>query len=187
MESTAEWRTTCWSRRRVRSKPTRCAFVGFSPQHLVVGRIGGRFETVRGTVTVAEDRSASTVEASIGPASITTLNSVRDQDLRSEHLPDMERYLTAGYRSTATREPAGGAWLVTGDLTLHGVTGPWSCPCVSAAAADADGGVRIAFHANGFITRRDFGLTHELVKEAGGLLVGRDITVDIDAEAIRRL
>jgi len=64
------------------------------------------------------------VEASIGPASITTLNSVRDQDLRSEHLPDMERYLTAGYRSTATREPAGGAWLVAGDLTLHGVTGP---------------------------------------------------------------
>lgn len=54
-------------------------------------------------------------------------------------------------------------------------------------APDADGGVRIAFHANGMITRHDFGLTHELVKEAGGLLVGRDITVEIDAEAIRRL
>lgn len=87
-------------------------FVSFSAQHLVVGRVRGRFETVRGTVTVAEDPSASTVQASIDPASITTLNSVRDEDLRSEHYLDVERYPTAGYRSTATRELARGAWLV---------------------------------------------------------------------------
>ena len=44
---------------------------------------------------------------------------------------------------------------------------------------------RVAFHAHSSITRHDFGLTYELLKEAGGLLVGRDVAIDIDAEAIR--
>ncbi len=55
------------------------------------------------------------------------------------------------------------------------------------AVTDPFGNLRVAFHAGGFITRRDFGLSYELVKEAGGLLVGRDIAIDIDAEAIRPL
>ena len=53
------------------------------------------------------------------------------------------------------------------------------------AVTDAYGNVRVAFHAHGSITRHDFGLTYELLKEAGGLLVGRDVAIDIDAEAIR--
>ena len=48
------------------------------------------------------------------------------------------------------------------------------------------GNARVAFHAHGCITRRNFGLTYEL-KEAGGLVVGRDVAIDIDAEAIRPL
>ena len=161
-------------------------FVGFSVQHLVVGRVRGRFEAVRGTVTVAEDPSASTVEASIETALITTLNSTRDDDLRSEHYLDVERYPTMTYRSTTTRELPAGAWLVTGDLTLHGVTHPVEFTVrFGGAVTDAYGNARVAFHAHSSITRHDFGLTYELLKEAGGLLVGRDVAIDIDAEAIR--
>ena len=75
-------------------------FVSFTVQHLIVGRVRGRFETVRGTVTVAEDISASTLEVSIDAASLTTLNPIRDADLRSEHFLDVERYPTSTYRST---------------------------------------------------------------------------------------
>lgn len=92
------------------------AFVGFSAQHLVAGRVRGHFEAVRGTVTVTEDPSASTVEASIEAASITTLNSTRDDDLRSEHYLDVKRYPTVTYRITATCELTADAWLVTGDF-----------------------------------------------------------------------
>ena len=52
---------------------------------------------------------------------------------------------------------------------------------------DQFGNARLAFHASGSITRRDFGITNELLKEAGGLLVGKDVAIDIDAEAIRPL
>lgn len=68
-------------------------FAGFSAQHLVVGRVRGRFKSVRGTVTVAEDPSASTVEVSVETASISTLNATRDDDLRSERYLDVERAL----------------------------------------------------------------------------------------------
>jgi polyisoprenoid-binding protein YceI len=87
-------------------------FVGFSAQHLVVGRVRGRFETVQGTINVADDPSASTVEATIDTGSLTTLNPVRDEDLRSARYLDVEQYPTMTYTSTATSELPAGAWLV---------------------------------------------------------------------------
>lgn len=163
-------------------------FVGFSAQHLVVGRVHGRFEAVQGTITVAEDPSASTVEVSIDTTSINTLMPVRDDDLRSAHYLDVERYPTMTYRSTATTELTAGKQLVTGDLTLHGVTRPVALTVrFGGAVTDPSGNSRVAFHADGSITRHDFGFTYELLKEAGGLLVGNDIAIEIDAEAIRPL
>jgi polyisoprenoid-binding protein YceI len=163
-------------------------FVGFSAQHLVVGRVRGRFEVVRGAVVVADDPSASTVEADIDTASITTLNATRDEDLRSAHYLDAEQFPTMTYRSTAACELTAGAWLVTGDLMLHDVTRPVQLTVrFGGAVTDAYGNARVAFHAQGWITRHDFGLTYELLKEAGGLLVGKDVAIDIDAEAIRPL
>jgi polyisoprenoid-binding protein YceI len=140
----------------------------------------------RGTITIAEDPTASTVDVRIDTASITTLNSVRDEDLRSEHFLDVERYPTMTYVSTSTRESATGGWLAIGDLSLHGVTRPMEFAVRFAGAVDDESGsVRVAFHADGSIARRDFGLTYELAKEAGGLLVGSDVAIDIDAEAIQ--
>ena|SRR5215472_10080887 len=161
-------------------------FVGFSAQHLVVGRVRGRFEAVQGTITVGEDPSASTIEVTIEAASITTMLPARDDDLRSAHYLDVERYPIVTYRSTATSELPSGEWLVTGALTLHGVTRSVELTVhFGGAVTDPFSNVRLAFHARGTITRRDFGLTHELAKEAGGLFVGKDVAIDIDAEAIR--
>lgn len=163
-------------------------FVTFSAQHLVVGRVRGRFEAVQGTIVVADDLTQSSVEVSIETASITTLNPMRDEDVRSVHYLDVEQYPTMTYRSTVATESTAGVWRVTGDLTLHGVTRPVELTVrFGGAVTDAYGNIRIAFHATATITRRDFGLTYELLKEAGGLLVGKDIVIDIDAEAIRPL
>ncbi|MGM7774482.1 YceI family protein [Arthrobacter sp. KNU-44] len=163
-------------------------FVAFSAQHLVVGTVRGRFEAVQGTIVVADDLTESSVEVSIETSSLTTLNPVRDDDLRSENYLDVRHYPTMTFRSTAAFESTAGVWQVTGDLTLHGVTRPVELTVrFGGAVTDASGNVRIAFHAHASITRRDFGLTFELLKEAGGLLVGKDIAIDIDAEAIRPL
>jgi polyisoprenoid-binding protein YceI len=161
-------------------------FVGFSAQHLVVGRVRGRFEEVSGTVTIAEDPSGSRLEVVVQTASINTMVAMRDQDLRSERYLDVAHHPTMTYRSTrVTQTPAAG-WLVIGDLTLQGVTRPVELMVrFGGGVTDPFGNVRLGFHASGSITRSDFGLTFELLKEAGGLLVGKDVTLDIDAETIR--
>jgi polyisoprenoid-binding protein YceI len=163
-------------------------FVAFSAQHLVVGRVRCRFEAVQGTIVVADDLTESSVKVRIETASVTTLNRMRDDDVRSEHYLDAGHYPVMTYRSTAASEMTAGVWQISGDLALHGVTRPVELTVrFGGAVTDASGNIRVAFHADGAITRRDFGLTYELLKEAGGLLVGKDTAIDIDAEAIRPL
>ena len=75
-----------------------------------------------------------------------------------------------------------------GDLTLRGVTR--SLPLTirfSGAVTDSSGNVRLSFSSSGSLTRSDFGLTFELLKEDGNLLIGKDVAIEIDVEAIRPL
>ncbi|MRH30138.1 polyisoprenoid-binding protein [Microbacterium sp. SYP-A9085] len=161
-------------------------FVAFRAQHLAVGRVRGRFEDVTGTIVVAEDLTQSTVEVEIATASVTTLNSDRDADIRSEHYLDVARCPTITFRSTRAAESTSGTWLVTGDFTLHGVTNPVQLPVAfGGPTADAYGINRVAFHTEPSITRKDYGLTFELLKEAGTPLAGRDTAIQIDPQAIR--
>jgi polyisoprenoid-binding protein YceI len=163
-------------------------FVAFSAQHLIVGRVRGRFETVSGVITVGDDPMATSVEVTVETASVNTMTAARDNDLRSERFLDVATFPTMTYRSTGVTEMPSGVWLVRGDLTLRGITRPMELTTrFEGSLTDPSGKARVAFRARGSITRGDFGLTTELLKEAGGLLVGNDITLEIDAEAARPL
>ena len=161
-------------------------FVGFSAQHLVVGRVRGRFARVAGTVTIADEPTASSLEVSVETASISTLLATRDDDLRSERFLDADTYPTMTYRSTGVIERPRGEWGVLGGLTLRGVTCPIPLTVhFGGSITDSSGKPRAAFHATGTITRSAFGLVAELSKEAGSMMIGDDITIDIEAEAVR--
>jgi polyisoprenoid-binding protein YceI len=163
-------------------------FLCFGAQHLVIGHVRGYFEAVSGTVTVGEDPLASAVSVDVETASVTTKVLVRDDDLRSERYLDVARYPTMTYRSTGVSAMPAGTWVVAGDLTLRGVTRPLELTIrFGGAVTDSHGNVRLSFSANGSVTRSDFGLTFELLKEDGHLLVGKDVTIEIDVEAIRPL
>lgn len=163
-------------------------FVGFRAQHLIVGRVRGRFESVAGSVTIGDDPLESTLEVRVDAASIHTLMPLRDDDLRSERYLDVEHHPQLTYRSTNVTEQPAGRWLVTGDLSVRGVTRPVELVvCFGGATADPFGNQRLAFRACGTISRKDFGLTHELEKESGGLTIAGDVDLDIDAELIRPL
>ena len=163
-------------------------FVCFRTQHLVVGHVRGYFETVSGTITIAEDPLASMVGVDVETASITTRVPIRDDDLRSEHYLDVAKYPTMTYRSTGVSAMPAGVWIVTGDLTFHGVTRPLELTAsFGGAVTDPYGNLRLSFSATGYLTRSDFGLTFELLKEDGHLLVGKDVAVELDVEAIRPL
>lgn len=159
-------------------------FVGFAAQHLVVGRVRGRFERVTGTVTIADEPTASSLDVTIETGSISTLSAARDGDLRSERFLDATGHPTMTYRSTKVVELPRGEWRVLGELTLRGVTKPVPLTVRFAGSiTDSRGNARAAFHARGSITRSEFGLLAELKQEAGSMLIGDDIAIDIEVEA----
>jgi polyisoprenoid-binding protein YceI len=159
-------------------------FVGFAAQHLVVGRVRGRFERVVGTVTIAEEPTASSLEVTVATASISTLFAARDEDLRSDRFLDSNAHPTMTYRSTGVVERPRGVWRVLGELTVRGVTNLVPLTVRFAGSiTDSSGKPRAAFHATGTVTRSNFGLVAELNDEAGSMLIGDDITLDIEAEA----
>lgn len=160
------------------------SFVGFAAQHLVVGRVRGRFARVAGTVTIEEDPLASTVDVTVETASISTLFSARDDDLRSERFLDVSNHPIMTYRSTGVVERPRGEWLLLGELTLRGTTR--TVPLTvrfEGSITDSTGKPRTSFHATGTVTRSQFGVVAELIEEAGSMLIGDDVFLDLEIEA----
>lgn len=159
--------------------------VGLSVRHMMVAKTKGRFAEVSGTVVIAEDPLASSVEVEIQAASIDTRDETRDGHLRSPDFLDVETFPTLTYRSTKVTPVGGGRWSVAGDLTVKGITKPVALEVsFEGAAASPFGGSSIGFEATAELDREDFGLTWNQTLETGGVLVGKAVKVSIDAEAI---
>ena len=160
------------------------ADVAFTGRHFMVTKVRGRFADVRGAVTVAEDMALSHVEVVIGMASVTSGSDVRDDHLRSAELFDVERFPEATFRSTSVAW-SGRRGTVTGDLTIHGVTRPVDLDVEFAGhVRDPWGGDRAIFSASTQVNREDFGVTWNVALEAGGVLVSKEVRIDIEVETV---
>jgi polyisoprenoid-binding protein YceI len=161
--------------------------VGFSVRHLMVSKTRGRFATFSGTVTVAEDPLASSVEVTIDPASITTGDDKRDEHLRSADFFDVERFGEITFRSTRVLDHQGDRFRLEGELTVRDVTRPVVLDAVLEGIATSPWGTQaVGFSATTEIDREAFGLTWNQNLETGGVLVGKTVKVEIEAEINRR-
>ena len=161
--------------------------VGFSVRHVMVSRTKGRFGEVEGNVVIGEDPLDSSVEVTIQAASIDTRDEARDAHLRSPDFLDVEAFPTLEYRSSAVRPAGKGRWTVEGELTVKGVTHPVPLEVTfEGGARDPWGSSRIGFTARTELDREAFGLTWNQALETGGVLVGKQVKIDIEAEAIRQ-
>ncbi len=160
--------------------------VGFSVRHAMVSRTKGRFADVAGEIVIAEDPVESSVEVTIGTGSIDTRDERRDEHLRSPDFLDTEAHPTMHYRSRSVRPAGEGRWIVEGDLSVRGVTRPLALAVAfEGGAKDPWGGERIGFTADAELDREDFGLTWNQVLETGGVLVGKKVRIELEAEAVR--
>jgi polyisoprenoid-binding protein YceI len=127
----------------------------------------------------------SSVEVSIDASSIDTREAQRDAHLRSPDFLDVERFPNLTYKSRRV-EPAGDKkYKVAGDLTIHGVSREVALDVEELGRGkDPWGNDRIAFVAKTSLNRADFGLKWNQALEAGGLLVGEHIDIEIDVEAV---
>jgi polyisoprenoid-binding protein YceI len=163
------------------------SFVYFSAWHHIVGVVRGRFEKVTGTVTASPDPAACAVDVTIATYSISTQNSVRDDDLRGPAFFDVTQFPTMTYSGHGIRRMSGGAWVMDGALTIRGITKtvPMSF-AFKGMFPDIPSGkpARAAFHGTAKTKRADFGMTRDNVMELGvPPAPGADVEIEIDVEA----
>jgi polyisoprenoid-binding protein YceI len=159
--------------------------VEFSAKHLMITTVKGRITEIEGTIYSDEkDPQNSSVEATLKAASLDTRTDQRDQHLRSADFLDVEKYPEIRFRSTRI-EGDKQSFKVTGDLTIRDVTKPITLDVAfEGRTRDPWGGERIGFSASGKIDRRDFGLTWNQALETGGVVVGNDIKISLEIEAV---
>ena len=158
----------------------------FTVRHMMVTNVRGGFDKISGTLQYdAANPAASSVEVTIDAASINTGVVDRDNHLRSADFLDVANYPTISFKSTNVEAKNETHAKVTGDLTIHGVTKSVVLDVeFLGQTASPFGDTRAGFEATTSINREDFGLTWNVALEAGGVLVGKDIKLSIDAEAI---
>jgi polyisoprenoid-binding protein YceI len=160
--------------------------VEFAVKHMMISTVKGRFSEVTGEIRHDETNVAnSSVEIEVGVASIDTRESQRDTHLRSADFFDAETFPNMTFRSTRIEGPLD-EFKLSGDLTIHGVTRPLTFDVThEGRGKDPWGGERIGFSATGKIKRSEFGLTWNAALETGGFLVGDDVKISIDIEAVK--
>lgn len=159
--------------------------VEFVVRHLGLAKVRGRFDAFEGTIEVGEDPARSRVDAVIQAASIDTRDPKRDEHLRTGDFLDVANHPTLEFHSTAVRR-AGSRWAADGELTVRGVTRPVTLEVeFEGAAADPWGGIRIGCSATAELNREDFGLTWNQALETGGWLVGKQVRIELSAEAVK--
>lgn len=161
--------------------------ISFSVRHMVFAKVRGRFGAFRGAMRLdPQNLASSSVEVEIEAASIDTGVADRDNHLRSGDFFDAERHPKLTFRSKAV-EPAGGQrYRVRGDLTIRDVTREVVLDVeYGGQAKDPWGNQRAAFHATTSLDRTEYGLGWNQVLEAGGVLVGERIDIEVEVQVVQ--
>jgi polyisoprenoid-binding protein YceI len=158
--------------------------VGFQVRHLMVSKVKGKFKKFDGVITIAEDPLQSHAEVTIDASSIDTGDENRDNHLRSADFFETDKHSQITFTSTGVR-PKGSDYLVTGDLTVHGVTRPVELEVeFNGVSTDPWGGTRSGFSATTEINRKDYGVSFDVPADGTAVVVGDKIKINIEVEAV---
>ena len=160
----------------------------FKVKHMMIANVKGHFSKITGVLTRDESNVAnSSVEVSIEAASIETRDAQRDAHLKSADFFHVEKHPFLSFKSNGIKQVQDGELSVGGDLTIHGVTRKvtFDVQGPTAPAKDPWGNTRIAISGGTKISRKDFGLTWNAALETGGILVGDEVTINLDVEFVK--
>ena len=161
----------------------------FKVRHMMIANVKGEFDKVSGTAVYdPANPAASSVEATIDVASISTRDEQRDTHLKSPDFFDVEKYPTITFKSKRVTSSGSDSFSVAGDLTIHGVTKEVTLNVeeLTEEAKDPWGNLRRGAEAKTRIHRKDFGMTFNMALDTGGFVVGEDVDISIDVEMVRQ-
>jgi polyisoprenoid-binding protein YceI len=155
---------------------------------MMISTVRGEFQKLSGEASYDPQRpEASRLSVTVDVASISTREEKRDTHLRSADFFDVENHPSMTFVSRTVR-PRGDGLEVLGDLTIRGTTREVSLAVeeVTPEHTDPWGNRRIGATARGKIRRSDFGMRWNAALEAGGVLVGDEVSIQIEVELIRQ-
>jgi polyisoprenoid-binding protein YceI len=162
---------------------------GFTVRHMMITNVTGVFETTRGTIEYVPGEPTSVkAEITIETKSVNTRHGRRDNDLRSDNFLNAERFPVITFKSKRVQNVKAGGFELVGDLTIRDVTrevvlkveGP------TPTIRDPQGNQRVGAAASTTIKRQDWGVSWNRALETGGVLVGDEVKINIEVEAVER-
>ena len=162
--------------------------IAFSVRHMMLSKTRGQFEKFSGTIELNEQNpAAAAVNVTIDASSINTKDGQRDGHLKSPDFLNVDAYPNITFKSTNVQVVDKANAKLTGDLTIRDITCPVILDVSYTGQSKSPWGTRnIGFEASTVINRKDWGLTWNVALETGGVLVGEDITVNIELELIEQ-
>lgn len=159
--------------------------IGFTVRHLI-GKVRGKFTGFEGTIVTADDITASTVNVSVDLTTIDTGTAGRDDHLRSADFFEVESHPTMTFSSTGVVQKGDSDFVVTGDLSIKGVSKPVELKTeFLGEGGDPWGGTRVGIEATTEISRKEFGIDFNMpVEGSDKLMIGDKISIHINAEAV---
>lgn len=166
----------------------------FCARHMMVSWVRGHFKNIHGTIEFDPDNpGGSSVDVSINAGELWSGEADRDAHLRSADFLDVENHPTITFKGTEIDLIGKNEFRVTGDLTIRGVTkratldvnylGQWETP-FWVDGEDKGAKTRAGFVAKTTIDRNDFGVSWNGELQEGGVVVGKDVLITIDVEAL---
>lgn len=161
--------------------------VRFSVSHLVISEVDGSFRTFAGSMTASKpDFTDAQIEFSVDIASINTDNEQRDNHLKSDDFFNAEKFPKMTFKSLSMKKISGNQYELTGNLTIRDITKKATFAVTYGGTAnDPWGNTKAGFRASTTINRLDYGLKWNTLTEAGGAVVGSDVTIQINAEFVK--
>jgi len=159
--------------------------IEFAIRHLMISTIKGCFTRYDGLVDWdEEDLTKSSVVAHIDTCSISSGDDYRDQRLRAVEFLDVENYPELTFKSTRIERVSDNEFGIYGDLTLHGVTKEIKLDMIYGGRAINPASKKVAagFEARVTISRKDFDMSFNMLLDTGGLAVGDEVKIEINAE-----
>lgn len=162
---------------------------GFKVRHLMVSHVRGELGAITGTIWIDDQHiERSRVEVSVDARQIATRDEKRDEHLRSADFLDVANHPTVTFRSTKVEASGGGHLRVTGDLTIRGTARAATLEVepLSPAIVDPWGNTKRGTTARTKINRKDWNLHWNVALEAGGVVVGEEVAIEIEVELLAR-
>lgn len=154
--------------------------IGMTVRHAGISKVRAVFEEAEATLVVSEE-GVATVDARVKAASFNSKSPDRDAHVRGEDFLDSEKHPELTFVANNITA-SGEEFEISGALSIRGVTKPVTFEVeFGGQAVDPFGMTRAGFSANTVISRKEFGLTWNAALEAGGVLVGDKVSIDLEA------